>query len=196
MASAVRELRRAQIVAAARGVVARDGLEALTFSALEAEVDFTRGVITYHFKGKDAIVAAVLQSALDEIDGATLAAVEAQGTPGDRLGAAVRATIAGYIENLEAGRILLAFWARIQSDPGARDLNTALYRTYRSRAAVLLREGIAQGVFRPVDIELTATWVVGVIIGVVTQEYFDAGHANWRAASEHAAALVVAGVSR
>ena len=97
MASAVREVRRAQIITAARGVVARDGLSALTFSALEGELDFTRGVITYHFKNKGAIVDAVLQSALDEIDAATLAAVEAHGSPTERVAAAVRATIAGFI---------------------------------------------------------------------------------------------------
>lgn len=194
MASAVRQLRRAQIISAARAVVARDGLDALTFKALEGELDFTRGVITYHFKNKDAIVSAVLESALDEIDTATLAAVQAEGAPADQLAAAIRATIAGFIENIEAGKILLAFWARIHSDPSVRARNARLYATYRGRSSVLLQEGIDQGVFRPVDVPQTATLIVGVIIGVVTQEYFDAGHIEWRTASEAAIDTVIRGL--
>ena len=56
----VRDLRRAQIIAAARAIVCRDGLDALTIGALEQKLAFTRGVITYHFAGKDDIVRALL----------------------------------------------------------------------------------------------------------------------------------------
>ena len=195
MTSAVREVRRSQIIAAARTIVAQQGLAALTFSSLEAELEFTRGVITYHFKNKDAIVDAVLASALDEIDGATLAAVQARGTPTEQLAAAVRATIAGFIENIEAGRILLAFWARINTDPAARERNARLYATYRGRVTVLLREGVDAGEFLVDDEPGTATFVVGTIIGVVTQEYFDPGHVAWRGAADRAAVLVVASVA-
>src|SRR5205814_9753674 len=52
----LRDLRRAQIVAAAREIVAGDGLESLTIGALEKRLGFSRGVITYHFRDKDEIV--------------------------------------------------------------------------------------------------------------------------------------------
>ena len=70
-AKTVRDFRREQIVATARSIVAAQGLNALTFSSLEAECAFTRGVISYHFKNKAEIVSAVFEDVVREIDEAT-----------------------------------------------------------------------------------------------------------------------------
>src|ERR1700722_2409301 len=72
----VRDLRRGQILTAARRLVAEHGLEALTIGALEDRLAFTRGVITYHFANKDEIVRAVFASAIDEIDASVRREVE------------------------------------------------------------------------------------------------------------------------
>src|SRR5207249_7078413 len=107
--ASVRDLRRAQIVAAARALVARGGLEALTVSALEKRLRFTRGVITYHFRGKDEIVRAVLASAVDEIDRATAEEVQASLDFAAKLEAVLRTKVRGFLENREAAHVLLSF---------------------------------------------------------------------------------------
>ena len=84
----VRDLRRQQVVAAARAIVAQQGLEALTFAALERELGYTRGVITWHFRNKDEIVAAVLHDAVEDIDRVALPAIVAEQTFADRARAA------------------------------------------------------------------------------------------------------------
>src|ERR1700752_3683111 len=50
------QTRRADIIAAAIQVIARDGLRACTVSALEEETGFARGHFTYHFRTKEEII--------------------------------------------------------------------------------------------------------------------------------------------
>lgn len=174
--STVRDLRRGQILAAARQLVAEEGLHALTIAALEGRLAFSRGVITYHFKNKDEIVHAVLESAVAEIDRAVDDAVRAAPPGAARVEAAVRGMVHGFLGHDEASQILLAFWSRIRSDPRAEKTNADLYARYRAMAAKLLRTGVKRGDF-PADVDATALagHMVGTVIGVVTQTLFAPG---------------------
>lgn len=182
----LRDLRRAEIVAAARRIVAEDGLEGLTIATLEARLAFTRGVITYHFRDKDEIVMAVLASALQEIDAATAAEVGASRSIEEKVGAVVRTKVFGFLDHREAGRILLSFWGRIGSTPSIRAANARLYVGYREQARRLLAatEGEHRG---GPDHDAFAALLVGVVIGIVTQAYFDPGAIDAEAAVEEAA---------
>ena len=157
----LRSLRRTQIIGAARAIVARDGLEALTIAELEKQLGYSRGVITYHFKNKDEIVESLLASAIDEIDRATRAEVAAA-SKDERAGAVIRAVVRGFVGHPEAVRILVSFWGRIHTEPRIRKANAALYARYRRDAVSALRcdEG-------------TATVIVGVVLGIAAQAYFD-----------------------
>lgn len=168
----IRDLRRTQIIRAARTLIAEGGLEALTISKLEERVDFSRGVITYHFTNKEEIVEAVLMSATKEIAAGTEARVEAA-EPLDRLKVAMRATVEGYLQHREAAQILLSFWGRIASDPRAQKINANLYATYRREVSKLIDEAVRQKLITKVDTDALAATMVGVTLGVVTQAYFD-----------------------
>src|SRR5947209_16985529 len=167
----LRDLRRAQIVSAARELVAGDGLESLTIGALEKRLGFSRGVITYHFRDKDEIVEAVLESALHEIDRATQQEVEAGSTPEEKVRAILRANLHGFLGHREAGIILLSFWGRLGSDPKARKANARLYDVYRERTLSILNSGD----FRFVDQPSLATVIVGLVLGIASQMYFEPG---------------------
>jgi AcrR family transcriptional regulator len=188
----LRELRRSQIVAAAREIVADHGLTALTIGALEERLGYSRGVMTYHFRDKDEIVDAVLASALAEIDQATHAQVVAGATAIDKVGAVLRANLHGFLGHREAGLILLSFWGRLGSDPKARKANARLYAVYRERAATLLTGGIASGAFAKADVPALAAVIVGLILGIVSQAYFEPGSIDAESALEEAVACVVA----
>lgn len=172
----LRDLRRGQIVEVARRVVAQEGLAALTIGRLEEGLSFSRGVITHHFRDKQEIVEAVLDSALAEIDEATQADVAAAADHAAKLSAVIHGVVRGFLGHMEASRILVAFWGRIPADPRAAELNAALYRRYRKGAAALIAEGQAAGVFRTdVSPTVAATLVVGAVIGIVTQAFFEPG---------------------
>jgi AcrR family transcriptional regulator len=181
----LRSLRRNQIVSAARAIVARGGLEALTFAELEQQLGYTRGVVTYHFKNKDEIVDALLASAVDEIDAATRAEIAAAHTRGERAGAVVRAVVRGFLTRVEAMRVLVAFWGRLHSDSRIRAANARLYARYRRDAEQLLGCNAA-----------TATLIVGIVIGIASQAYFEPGAIDVDAAIEEASRILALRLKR
>ncbi|MBS2028660.1 MAG: TetR family transcriptional regulator [Deltaproteobacteria bacterium] len=192
MPETVRDFRRGQILRAARQLVAEDGLDALTFAALEERLAFTRGVITYHFKNKDEIVDAVLQSAIDEIDAGTHAEASASLQPEEKVRAVLRANVRGFVENLDAARILFSFWSRLAQDPRARKVNAALYARYREQTARLLRSGQRQGAFGDVSVDALAALLVGVVIGIAVQVHVQPGAIDIEATVEEATQAVLA----
>lgn len=189
----VRELRRSQIIAAARGLVAEAGLSGLTIAKLEAQLGFTRGVITYHFTNKAEIVRAVLASAIAEIDEASRHAI-APGAPADvELRAAVSATVRGFVEHREAGGILVSFWSRIASDDASAKANAALYSTYRQRAEQMVARGQSQGTFRTnASPSALGGLVVAIVTGITAQSYFDPVDFDWRAAVDESVDALLA----
>ena len=192
MPDSVRDLRRGQIVAAARRLVAEQGLEALTIGALEDRVSFTRGVITYHFANKDEIVQAVFASAIDEIDAAVRRAVEGGVAIEDKVRAVLRGNVRGFVDSEVAGRVLLSFWGRLSADPVVRKLNADLYAKYRRRAAKLLRSARADGLVGPVDPTVMGALLVAIVLGIATQHYFEPGSIDVDAAVDEATRTVMA----
>lgn len=192
MPDTVRDLRRGQIVAAARRLVAEQGLDALTFGALEDRLAFTRGVITYHFANKDDIVRAVLTSAVEEIDAAVVAEMEAGHTLDDQVHAMIGGTVRGFVDRAEAGRVLMSFWGRLGSDPKARQLNAELYARYRRGAAKVLRRARGRGEIGRIDPGVMAALLVGIVLGIAMQHYFEPGSIDVTAAVEEGARTVLA----
>jgi AcrR family transcriptional regulator len=189
----LRELRRGQIVAVARKIVAEEGLEALTIGSLESRLSFSRGVITYHFQNKDDIVHAVLQSAIEDINAATAAQLQASMNGEERLRTALRTYIRGFVENVEAARILVSFWGRITSDKRARRANAELYAAYRRGVAQLLENARAGKEFvADFDLGGLAAVLVGLVIGVAVQVYFEKGSIDVDAATEEAVKVALA----
>jgi len=189
--STLRDLRRSQIIKVARQIVAERGLEALTIGGLEGSLDFSRGVITYHFKNKEEIVFAVFNSAIEEIDAATMAMVKKSTSSQDKIAALVRANVHGFLAKAEAGRILLSFWGRLQADGRAKDRNATLYARYRSTTAALIESGQRSGDFRgDIDADACATVIVGMVIGIATQTIFEDDAVDVDAAVNEAAGML------
>ncbi len=189
-----RDLRRGQIVAAARRLVAEGGHGALTIGALEKVLGFTRGVITYYFENKDEIVLAVLDDAIAEIDRATALEVAAEAHATDKVRAAVRGMVRGFLSIEEAGRVLLSFWSRLREDSRAAEKNAALYRRWRAAASELVRRGQASGELGEGDPEAIGALMVGIVIGVVTQVSFEPGATDPERIVDEASAALIAGL--
>src|SRR3954468_15607775 len=83
--------RREQILAAAHQVALQRGIDGLTVRAVAARARLSHGLVLFHFKRKDQLVAAVL----DRVLAATLPVLPAEATaseddPRERLWAALR----------------------------------------------------------------------------------------------------------
>jgi AcrR family transcriptional regulator len=179
--SAVGDLRRSQVIAAAGALVAEGGLEALTFGALEKELPFTRGVITWHFADKAALLAAVLDHALAEIDRETAAEVDAHARFDAQIRAVIQSKVDGFLRRSEATRVMMAFW----SGGGSGEI-APLFQRWRRQGAGLARAAIDRGEARgDLDPEAFGAILVGLVIGVVVQ-------AQYAGPIDHGAAVALA----
>jgi AcrR family transcriptional regulator len=68
----VGSIRRKQIIAAVRQIIARDGLDFVTIANIATELGTSRGVVVYHFKNKDEILHEVLSSAMKDANASAL----------------------------------------------------------------------------------------------------------------------------
>lgn len=180
-AGSIRDLRRAQILDVARAIVVEDGLDAVTFGALEKRLSFTRGVITHHFRDKDEIVEALLLDAVHEIDAATFAEVERHARFVDKVRAVVATKVHGFLSHPEAAAVLVSFWGR-PADRRAAAINAALFGRWREQAAALFAAGQAKGVGPEGPVDVLAAGLVGAVVGIVTQARFEPGAIDVEAA--------------
>ena len=101
----------------------------------------------------------------------------------------MRANVRGFVGSVEAGKILLSFWGRLSSDAETRRLNAKLYAKYRRRCAKLV-VGLVD------DADAVAALLVGMVIGIATQHYFDPGAIEVQAATEVAEEMIAARFGR
>ena len=99
----------------------------------------------------------------------------------------LRANLHGFLDHREAGIILLSFWGRLGSDPKARKANARLYDVYRERTLSVLDSGD----FHFVDQPSLATVIVGLVIGIASQVYFEPGSIDPEKALDEATRCVV-----
>jgi AcrR family transcriptional regulator len=106
-----KSIQPSDLLAAANQVVVRHGAEALTLDAVASKAGVSKGGLLHHFPNKDALIAAMVQQALNKFVEALnqeLASDPAPQTPGHWVRAYIRATAIDDRENYELHFNLLA----------------------------------------------------------------------------------------
>src|SRR6476659_2642862 len=103
--------RREQILKAAHDVALQRGIDGLTVRRVAARARLSHGLVLFHFKRKDQLVAAVL----DRVLAATLPVLAEAEIPGsdprERLWAALRGEADRLIGDSRQVRLFLEYWA-------------------------------------------------------------------------------------
>lgn len=158
--SVTRRARRAQIVAAAVEVLAGDGYRALTFHRLaqDAGLSSTR-LISYHFRGKDDLVAATLEHLFDTVGGFVAKRVTDHPDAASALAGYLRTAVALNDTHRAEMRALAEVVLHHQPADGAESYPAAREDAATGRVEAILREGQDAGLFRPFD-----PWVMAVTV--------------------------------
>ncbi len=173
------ELRREQILAAAYRVAARDGMAGLTVRAVAGEAGVSHGLVLFHFKRKDQLVAALLDGVLaGTLTLETPEEIARLPRALDRLRALLRREVDRLAREPDRIRLLLECWALGARDVEVREnVGRALAR-YRSAFVPLAEEVLASeasGFAR-----VTATGLAAVTVGLINecaiQGTVDPGH--------------------
>ena len=136
----------AKLMAAAPLFVER-GLDATTMSDIAGASGVPRATLYYHFEGKEAVFACIIEGVSHALEKAITEALSTPGTAAERLGRVVMAQLSVYeadpaaflATHLELGRTLRLEGMKERVDRG-----------YIQPVARLLEEGMADGTIRPV----------------------------------------------
>ena len=167
-----RERSRDDILAAARAVLRRDGIAAVTLEAVAREAGMSKTGLYYYFSSKEALVFELVFAAYQKHAQRVRAAVAASTTGPDALGAVIRSTVevfSGQMDDFRLAFLLgqVSSSTHMQASPDQlqriRPLNDMLF----AGATHLLAEGKSTG---PVEPRLLAFLAFLSAIGLLTMK--------------------------
>jgi AcrR family transcriptional regulator len=163
-------VRREQIVEAAAHIIATQGIQHLSLSAIEAGTGMSRGQLTYYFKAKEDILLAVFDRTVnqmrDRVHGADTPCAQTGGTDVWRLIQQLLALVLKQPMETDFARLQYTFLAQPGSHDEFRKRLASLYEEWRSSMAA----GIAGLSPAPaIDPRLLASLIQAMIHGLVMQ---------------------------
>ncbi len=161
---------KAGILAAARGIISREGVAGLSIRKITSELEYSPAIIYHYFRNKDDILAALLRDGYGRI----LAAIQSVPSTPDRPDAEIRAAFGRYLAVVladpeEFKAILLS------TDPAVLARTAVLHRGVAGRSpsigwlAAVIERGMQSGRLRAGDPELTAQILWSATFGLTVR---------------------------
>jgi AcrR family transcriptional regulator len=158
----VEEARRAQLVQTAIDVLATEGYEGASLAAIARAAGVSKGVISYHFDGKEELLREVVGRVSAQAEAAMTPEILAAPSAAARLGAYIRSNLAFMAEHPEALRALIEVIVHTPPpNPYAAQHQTAI-----AYLEALVQAGLRSGEFVGVDPTAVALAVRGAIDAV------------------------------
>ena len=159
--------RRRLILDAAAEEFAAVGYDAATLARIGDRVGLTKAALYHYVDGKQQLLAALFSDAADEIAERAATAVGPDATPTERLAAFARAHVEVAVTSA-GGQVLKENLDALLTTDATR----AARRRHEELLAVIVRDGIASGDFRPVSVPATTKLLFGALNTV--PRWFDA----------------------
>ena len=137
--------RRAQVAAAARAVIARDGLDAASVRRVAAEAGSSTTVVTHYFADKQALLAAAVEDAYRAVAARMTAHLHGGRGGLPTLRAVLLEALPLDGERTAEARVWMAFWSMAATQPAMRAVQRAGYAAWRELVAGLLTEAAERG---------------------------------------------------
>ena len=160
----IEEARRRQIVDAAIEVIAESGYAQASLERIALRAGISRGLISYHFAGRDDLMAAVVARAYEDGSAFMRPRIEAATKPAEMLRAYVQSNLEYMRDHREQLLALLAV-RRAGKTAGLRRSLTGLDQALGPIEGIL-RWGQREGVFRDFDAHVMAMTIRNVIDGI------------------------------
>ncbi|MTI16065.1 TetR/AcrR family transcriptional regulator [Rhodobacteraceae bacterium RKSG542] len=152
------------IVAAAKRLIVDHGFEAMTLRQLAAEVGLQAGSIYRYIDSKDQLLADLMSEHMDALIAAWQALDEKGDTPVTQLAAFVAFHIRYHVER--RSDVFIANMELRALRDTAREQVVARRRSYEKNLQDILKDGVEQGLFPDMDLEVTAFAILAMLTGV------------------------------
>ena len=157
------ETRSEELVLAAYRQIAERGFEGLRTRDVAAEVGVNVATLHYYFPTKEALIAAVLQHAMERFR----TTLEPHGSPATQLRNYLRATRNLLRNEPDLGAVMSELALRSVRDPGTRKILDGMYEVWHGTVRGLLRRAAKEGGIRPdADSEPMAALIVATLTAI------------------------------
>jgi AcrR family transcriptional regulator len=187
--SFIEEQRRSQIVDIAIQTIATQGFSQASLAEIAKEAGISKGVISYHFDGKEELVEEILRNLLRKPAEFVKERVSRASTSLEKLRAYVEANFDFMRDNRVGYVALVDLWG--QRGLGRDSLNSDAYEPSRHYLAHLLEEGQTTGEMRALSVKPTASLIQGAIDGVMLQWVLDEKAIDLDVAKQEVVAMVL-----
>lgn len=161
---AIRENRRRELIEAAIHVIARHGRAGCTVGRVAREAQLSQGLMNFHFKSMDLLLAAAFDHLAAEFDVIWRARVaKAGGAPWERLAAMIEAYFAPEVFSSEKLAVWFSFWVDADLRDEFRTASVKVERRYHRE----LEPEIARLLDAAPDAEKDAARITGMLTAMV-----------------------------
>lgn len=190
----VTEERKGQILQAALKVFTRMGLDQARMDDIVTESGLSKGAIYWYFKGKDDIIAAILDSLFNREIKELQALLDSDEPVYQRLLAFVVQTGKEVKAMTHVAPVLYEFYALAFRNKAVRKALQLDFRRYLTLAEPLIQQGIDRGEFRPIDARQGANALAAIIEGTLLLWVFDPASIDLEPQIETAARIFLDGL--
>lgn len=162
---------REKILSAARQLFAQYGFVGTTTAKIAKQAAVNEALIYRHFPGKKDLYAAILKDQLEsEAAQSLVRAAECQGKQVEEI---LKIVAERYLRMHDPVFLRLYYHSALEGHPLADEFYNQFIRRFTLAVEQLLGRGVDDGVFRPIDLPLTAQAFTGMFRSyVLTQELF------------------------
>jgi AcrR family transcriptional regulator len=192
----VSEERRPQIIDAAIRVFTRKGYRNATMPDVARDAGLSVGGVYWYFKGKDEIIAAILERIFAQ-DFSALTGLLGMGAPAaERLRAFVDGYVAGAADWQWMNAVGMEFYGEAAHNEKVRAVIQRYLTRFRAALAALIAQGIERGEFWPVDPVDTANALLALEEGLANLLAADPQGTRWRESFLLGCDLIIAGLKQ
>jgi len=159
-------LNRTDIIQAAAQIFRQKGYHAASMQDIADAVGLQKASLYHHVAGKQDILAAILDAALDRLIGEMQSVLERDVPPQEKLRLAMEAYIGGLTSDADLAAVLLLEHRSLE--PPRREAHIERRDRFDRLWRQIVREGVEAGDFRPVDETVVAFALLGVQNWLIT----------------------------
>jgi TetR/AcrR family fatty acid metabolism transcriptional regulator len=169
----IEEARRKQIIGAAIETIAAEGYLNASLAEIAKHADISKGVISYHFDGKDELIDETINTILADSYKYIRSQVNAAGdSKRDRLQAYIRASFDYMAQNRTQFVAMVDLWGSFSSFERKQEHNRVAYDPCRRHLRAILEPGQKSGEFGQFPAHTLASIIQAAIDGVMLQWVF------------------------
>ncbi|MFJ9412794.1 TetR family transcriptional regulator C-terminal domain-containing protein [Streptomyces sp. NPDC101227] len=158
-----------QIVRETVRLIAEHGFHGVRVADIAAACGTSTAAVHYHFPGRDELLEAAVRWCMDEDTERRAAGLAEAADARAELLHLIALQTPRSAQQRRQWLVWLDLWAQAARSTAVGRLHEHYYRQWRTTVADVLRRGVAQGVFRPLDPEFTALRLTALIDGLATQ---------------------------